>query len=300
MPNGASVCQGSETPPAPPCLAPAWARGTNLRRLGDFCILFCFALRCPCNCLPNPACVTFGADGAQRLCPGRLGQGLGLLLQTSGAEGCPASCCCPQLLRAELLHGEKAVPIIQGAGAGCSPQPQSRGAPRSIAWGRDAPSPFFWVCVVPALPSPCPVPSPSPISLRFSALSLVSNFPSWQQFWGRDRPGSFRLFSDPGLALAPFAPSLPARVHAVLPGTSQLPPECSVPEPPPLAWVLPRRAPSIVPADTSPRGALPAAVGSGFSPSAPPGSQFSSKSPCQQEEETRKCSETASGSTVPS
>lgn len=187
VPNGASVCQGSETPPpAPPCLAPAWARGTNLRRLGDFCILFCFALRCPCNCLPNPACVTFGADGAQRLCPGRLGQGLGLLLQTSVAAGSPASCCCPQLLRAELLHGEKAVPIMQGAGDGCSPQPQSRGAPRS---------PFIWVCVVPALPSPCPAPSPSPISLRFSALSLVSNFPSWQQFWGRDRPGSFRLFS---------------------------------------------------------------------------------------------------------
>ncbi|KAI6073423.1 potassium voltage-gated channel subfamily KQT member 4 [Aix galericulata] len=181
----------------------------------------------------------FAADGAQRLCPGRLRQGLGLLLQTSAAAGSPASCCCPQLLRAELLHGEKAVPIVQGAGAGFSPRPQSRGAPRSIAWGRDAPSPFVWV-------------------------------------------------------------------HLVLPGTSQLPPECSVPQPPPPAWVLPRRAPSIQEGTEHRPGGhlspwcLPAAVGSGFSPSATPGSQFSSKSLCQQQEETRKCSETVSGSTVPS
>lgn len=152
----------------------------------------------------------------------------------------------------------------------------------------------------------CPAPSPSPVSSRFSALSLVSDFPSWQQFWGRDRPRSFRLFSDPGLALTPFAPSQPARVQSVLPGTSQLPPECSVPEPPPLAWLLPRRAPSIQEGTEHRPGGhlspwcLPAAVGSGFSPSATPGSQFSSKSPCQQPEETRKCSETASGSTVPS
>lgn len=238
------ACARDQRPP--PLLAPAWARGTNLRRLGDFCILFCFVLRCPCNCLPNPNCIIFTADGAQRLCPGLLSQGLGLLLRTSVAAGSPASCCCPQLLRAELLHGARALLLVQGAGAGCSPQPHRRGAPQSIAWGRDAPSPFVWVCVVPALPSPCPASSPSPVSLRFSAVSLVSNFPSWQ-FWGRELPGPFRLLSDPGLALAPFAPSPPARLCAVLPGTwpcsawgpSAPPPQRSVPEPPPLGLGAP-------------------------------------------------------------
>lgn len=48
------------------------ARGTNLCRLGDFCLLLCFVLRCPCNWLPNPARIIFIADDAQSsgLCPG--------------------------------------------------------------------------------------------------------------------------------------------------------------------------------------------------------------------------------------
>lgn len=54
----------SRSPPVPRSRGPPPCsldeeRGTNLGRLGDFCLLVCFALRCPCNCLLNPAWIIF-------------------------------------------------------------------------------------------------------------------------------------------------------------------------------------------------------------------------------------------------
>lgn len=62
VPVGAECPQPPETPPP---RSPSRTRGTNLCRLGDFCLPFCFVLRCPCNCLLNPDCISFIADGAR-------------------------------------------------------------------------------------------------------------------------------------------------------------------------------------------------------------------------------------------
>lgn len=46
----------------PPSCSPAGVRDTNLCRLEDSCLLFCFVLRCPCNCLLNPDCMVLIAE----------------------------------------------------------------------------------------------------------------------------------------------------------------------------------------------------------------------------------------------
>lgn len=88
----------------PPPRSPAGARGTDLCRLGDFCLLFCFVLRCPCNCLRNPDCIIFIADGAERLCPGLLRQVLFCSSDQAPWPGGPATCMAP------LPSGPDAVP----------------------------------------------------------------------------------------------------------------------------------------------------------------------------------------------
>jgi len=55
-----------------PPRTPGWLRSTGLCSQGDFCILFCFVLRCLCNCRLNPAWIILLADGARRRCPGPL------------------------------------------------------------------------------------------------------------------------------------------------------------------------------------------------------------------------------------
>lgn len=90
-PCGSNVCPGTGDPP--PC-SPAGARGTNLCRLEDFCLLFCFVLRCPCNCLLNPDCIIFIADDAQsrKALPWATQPGLVLLLRPSAVARRPAAC----------------------------------------------------------------------------------------------------------------------------------------------------------------------------------------------------------------
>lgn len=94
VPDGAACAQAPEDtnhlpPPRPRPHSPSRARGTNLCRLGDFCRLFCFVLRCPCNCLLNPRCIIFIADDAQsgKALPRAAQPRLVLLLRPSGREG---------------------------------------------------------------------------------------------------------------------------------------------------------------------------------------------------------------------
>lgn len=89
-PHGTSVCPGTgDTPPPRLPRSPAGVRGTNLCRLGDFCLLFCFVLRCPCNCLLNPDCIIFIADDAQsgKALPRAARPGLVLLLTPKAVAG---------------------------------------------------------------------------------------------------------------------------------------------------------------------------------------------------------------------
>lgn len=90
-PHGSSVCPGTGDPP-PHSLA--GARGTNLCRLEDFCLLFCFVLHCPCNCLLNPDCIIFIADDAQsrKALPWAAQPGLVSLLRPNAVAGRRATC----------------------------------------------------------------------------------------------------------------------------------------------------------------------------------------------------------------
>lgn len=152
VPPAAACARARETPPPH---SPPRARGTNLCRLGDFCLLVCFVLRCPCNCLLNPDGIIFIADDAQsrKALPwaaqpglvsllGPSGRGANSLLRVparvtaalpagTGRTGVPP---CRRLvgeLMAELLCRRKRARLIiqREEGTGSSLLPCRRGAP---------------------------------------------------------------------------------------------------------------------------------------------------------------------------
>lgn len=136
-PHGTSVCPGTGDPPLP--RSPAGVRGTNLCRRGDFCLLFCFALRCPCNCLLNPDCIIFIADDAQsrKALPAAARPGLVLLLTPRAVAGtvmtssvlpaCGSDALCAGAGRTGV-PACPAVPLAAGGVNGRTAVPEERGS----------------------------------------------------------------------------------------------------------------------------------------------------------------------------